>query len=203
MTLKRVTDCIFSFFFIILLLPLLLLLIFLVWINLGKPIFFVQNRVGLNGKVFKMIKFRTMIAQTDSKGIFLTDGERLNSFGRILRSTSLDELPELWNVIKGEMSLVGPRPLLEDYLQLYTPEQAKRHDVLPGITGWAQVNGRNDISWEEKFKLDVWYVQNQSFLLDIKILLFTLKYVLQKRGINKKGEATTSGFKLRQKKGEK
>jgi len=162
--------------------------------KLGKPIIFTQVRPGLASRPFKMIKFRTMNNQCDTDGNLLPDAQRLTSFGRFLRSTSLDELPELWNVIKGDMSLVGPRPLLMEYLPLYSPEQARRHEVRPGITGWAQVNGRNALSWEEKFKLDVWYVDNRTFWLDLKILLMTVKKVFVRDGISADGEATMSKF---------
>lgn len=162
--------------------------------NLGSPVLFKQTRPGLNGKPFEMIKFRTMKNATDKDGNLLPDIERLTPFGHKLRSTSLDELPELWNVLKGDMSLVGPRPLLMEYLPLYNSEQARRHNVRPGVTGYAQVNGRNAISWEQKFALDTWYVDNQSLWLDIKILAKTVKQVLIKDGISAEGEATMSKF---------
>lgn len=163
--------------------------------RLGSPVFFVQNRAGLDGKAFKIFKFRTMLESTDHTGKLLSDGERLTPFGRWLRETSLDELPELWNVIKGEMSIVGPRPLLVEYLPLYSHEQLRRHEVLPGITGWAQVNGRNSISWEKKFALDIWYVKNNSFCLDMKILWMTLVKGLLRDGISADGDATMPRFK--------
>ena len=172
-------------------------LLFLTWLiakKLGKPIFFVQLRPGKNGFPFNMLKFRTMTETRGDDGALLPDNERLTSFGKMLRATSLDELPELWNVLKGEMSLVGPRPLLMEYLPLYSEEQARRHEVLPGITGWAQINGRNAISWEDKFKLDTWYVDNQSFWLDIRILLLTIRKVLIRDGINAAGDATMPMF---------
>lgn len=175
--------------------PLLLLLYLLVRVKLGLPVFFLQIRPGLHGKPFMMIKFRTMIDKSDSAGNLLPDAIRLIPLGRFLRSSSLDELPEFLNVLKGEMSLVGPRPLLMEYLPLYSAEQARRHEVRPGITGWAQVNGRNAISWEEKFKLDVWYVDNRSFWLDLKILWLTLKKVLVREGISQEGQATMEEFK--------
>ena len=178
---------------LVLALPLLLLAL-LVRTKLGSPVFFRQTRPGLHGKPFEMVKFRTMTDARDTTGSLLPDSERLPPFGRFLRASSLDELPELWNVLKGEMSLVGPRPLLMEYLPLYTPEQYRRHEVRPGITGWAQVNGRNAISWEEKFALDVWYVQNQSFWLDVKILWLTVKKVLVRDGISAAGEATMAKF---------
>lgn len=162
--------------------------------KLGTPIFFTQVRPGLNGVPFKMVKFRTMTDGRGPDGHLLPDEVRLTPFGRFLRSTSLDELPELWNVLRGEMSLVGPRPLLMQYLPLYSAEQARRHEVRPGVTGWAQVNGRNAISWDEKFKLDVWYVDNQSLWLDIKILWLTVKKVLVRDGISAAGEATMPAF---------
>ena len=172
----------------------ILLLVFLIRKKLGGPVIFRQKRPGLNGQVFEMIKFRTMTDERGADGELLPDAQRLTPFGRFLRSTSLDELPELWNVLKGDMSLVGPRPLLVEYLPLYTPDQARRHNVRPGVTGWAQVNGRNAISWEEKFKLDVWYVDNQSLRLDLRILWRTLKKVLVREGISANGEATMTRF---------
>lgn len=162
---------------------------------MGSPVLFVQERPGLNGAIFKMYKFRTMKNSSDSDGNLLSDADRLTRFGQMLRSSSLDELPELWNVIRGDMSLVGPRPLLVDYLHLYSPEQCRRHEVRPGITGWAQVNGRNAISWDEKFKLDVWYVDNKSMSLDFRILLLTVKQVFTRSGIQAEGEATMPKFK--------
>ncbi|WP_321351632.1 sugar transferase [Halopseudomonas oceani] len=162
--------------------------------KMGSPVLFRQVRPGLNGKPFEMIKFRTMKDALDAAGNPLPDAERLTPFGQFLRSSSLDELPELWNVLKGDMSLVGPRPLLMEYLPLYSAEQARRHEVRPGVTGWAQVNGRNALSWEEKFKLDVWYVDNQSLWLDIKVLFLTVKKVLVRDGISAEGEATMSKF---------
>lgn len=178
----------------VLALPLLILIV-LIRRKLGSPVFFRQVRPGLNGKPFEMVKFRTMTDERGPDGQLLPDAVRLTSFGRFLRSTSLDELPELWNVLKGDMSLVGPRPLLMEYMPLYTPEQARRHEVRPGVTGWAQVNGRNAISWEEKFELDVWYVDHQSLWLDIKILWLTVKKVLVREGISAAGDATMPIFK--------
>ena len=172
----------------------LLVLIVQVRRKLGSPIFFRQTRPGIQGKPFEMIKFRTMTDARDPNGQLLNDAARLTPFGRFLRSSSLDELPELWNVLKGDMSLVGPRPLLMEYLPLYSLEQARRHEVRPGITGWAQVNGRNALSWEEKFKLDVWYVENQSLWLDIKILWMTVQKVLVREGVSAAGEATMPRF---------
>ena len=191
---KRVVDVVCSGLGLLVLSPVLLLLAILIALRLGRPVLFTQTRPGLHGKPFCMLKFRSMTSVCDVSGNLLPDEQRLTSFGQRLRSTSLDELPGLWAVFKGDMSLVGPRPLLMEYLPLYTPEQARRHDVRPGITGWAQVNGRNAISWEEKFALDVWYVDNQSLWLDIKILLLTVKKVFVREGISAAGEATMSKF---------
>ncbi|MHA3080183.1 sugar transferase [Acinetobacter sp. ANC 3791] len=191
---KRLLDVIISLIALILLSPVLLVVAYKVRKNLGSPVLFRQTRPGLHGQSFEMIKFRTMKDAIDKDGNPLPDSERLTDFGKKLRATSLDELPELWNVLKGDMSLVGPRPLLIEYLPLYSAEQAKRHNVRPGVTGYAQVNGRNAISWEEKFKLDTWYVEHQSFWLDIKILLQTVKKVIIKDGISAEGEATMSKF---------
>jgi len=191
---KRFFDFLLSLAAMLLLSPVLLLLVLLVRVKLGPPVFFTQTRPGLHGQPFQMIKFRTMTNARADNGTLLPDCERLTCFGRYLRSTSLDELPELLNVLKGEMSLVGPRPLLMDYLPLYSPEQARRHEVKPGITGWAQVNGRNAISWEDKFQLDVWYVDHQSFWLDLKILFLTVKRVFQRSGISAYGEMTMPRF---------
>lgn len=177
-----------------LLLPLLMLLTLLVRWQLGVPVFFTQIRPGRHGQPFRMVKFRTMTDARDVDGQLLPDDHRLPAFGRLLRATSLDELPELWNVLKGDMSLVGPRPLLMEYLPLYTPEQARRHEVRPGVTGWAQINGRNALNWDEKFSLDVWYVDNRNFWLDVKILFLTVKKVLVRDGISAAGEATMSKF---------
>ena len=184
---------------LLLLSPAIICVAVLVHIKLGSPVFFRQVRPGLHGKSFNMIKFRTMLDAVDGNGDVLPDEVRLTSFGKLLRSTSLDELPGLWCVLKGDMSLVGPRPLLVEYLPLYSPEQARRHEVRPGITGWAQVNGRNAISWEDKFKLDVWYVDNQSFLLDIKILFLTVWKVLRRKDISADGEVTMAPFLGRKK----
>lgn len=191
---KRIVDILVSFFGIVLLTPIFLLVAFLIRKNLGSPVIFSQIRPGIDGKPFKMYKFRSMKNAIDTSGNPLPDAERLTPFGQKLRSTSLDELPELWNVLKGDMSLVGPRPLLMEYLPLYDKEQYRRHEMRPGITGWAQINGRNAISWEDKFKLDVWYVDNQSLKLDLKILLLTIKKVFIKEGISSSGEVTTSKF---------
>jgi lipopolysaccharide/colanic/teichoic acid biosynthesis glycosyltransferase len=192
---KRLFDFFISLAALLLLSPVLLLLALLLRVKIGSPIFFTQTRPGLHGKTFTMIKFRTMTNARGADGALLPDAERLTRFGRFLRATSLDELPELWNVLKGDMSLVGPRPLLMEYLPLYSPEQARRHDVRPGITGWAQVNGRNAISWDEKFKLDVWYVDHQSIWLDVKILFLTVQRVFQRHGISADGYDTAPPFK--------
>ena len=173
----------------------LLILAWKVRYNLGSPVLFRQVRPGLHGQPFEMVKFRTMTDERGNDGEFLSDAMRLTPFGRWLRATSLDELPELWNVLKGEMSLVGPRPLLMEYLPLYTPTQARRHEVRPGITGWAQVNGRNAQSWDERFSLDIWYVDNHSILLDLRILWMTVRKVLLREGISAKGEATMPKFR--------
>ena len=193
--LKRLLDIIIASIALILLSPLYFYVAHKVKKNLGSPVLFRQVRPGLHGKPFEMIKFRSMKDAVDAQGNPLPDSERLTPFGKMLRSTSLDEMPELWNVIKGDMSIVGPRPLLMEYLPLYNQEQAKRHLVRPGMTGHAQVNGRNAISWEEKFKLDTWYVENQSVWLDFKIMLKTVKKVLAKDDINEAGEATMYKFK--------
>ncbi|WP_310735982.1 sugar transferase [Pseudoalteromonas sp. SR43-2] len=192
---KYLFDLTVSIIVFLILLPVILLVAVLIRIKLGSPILFTQDRPGLNGKVFKMMKFRSMLDAKDKHGNLLPDNERMTKFGAFLRSTSLDELPGLFNVLKGDMSLVGPRPLLVQYLPLYNSEQAKRHNVRPGITGWAQVNGRNAIGWDEKFKLDVWYVENQSFLLDMKILLLTVKKVFIREGISADGHVTIEPFK--------
>lgn len=192
--LKRLLDIIIASIALILLSPLYALVAYKVKKNLGSPVLFRQVRPGLHGKPFEMIKFRTMKDAADEQGNPLPDSERLTPFGQMLRSTSLDEMPELWNVIKGDMSIVGPRPLLMEYLPLYSPKQAKRHDLRPGMTGHAQVNGRNAIGWEEKFKLDTWYVENQSIWLDFKIMFKTVHKVLAKDDISAEGEATMSKF---------
>jgi lipopolysaccharide/colanic/teichoic acid biosynthesis glycosyltransferase len=179
---------------LLLLSPVLLIVAIQIHGKLGSPVFFRQTRPGKDGKPFQMVKFRTMLDAVDTQGNSLPDSERMTEFGHLLRSTSLDELPGLWNVLKGEMSLVGPRPLLMEYLPLYSKKQYRRHDVRPGVTGWAQVNGRNAISWESKFKLDVWYIDNRSLWLDVKILFLTVKKVLIRDGISGEGEATMSKF---------
>jgi lipopolysaccharide/colanic/teichoic acid biosynthesis glycosyltransferase len=192
---KRLFDVAFSLSALIFLAPLLLVLAAAVWMSLGRPVLFRQRRPGLDGRPFVMYKFRTMRNEVDGSGEPLSDGERISVAGRFLRRTSLDELPELINVLKGDMSLVGPRPLLMEYLPLYSPAQARRHEVRPGITGWAQVNGRNAITWEEKFKYDVWYVDNRSFMLDLRILWKTLVSVLLREGISREGHATSEKFR--------
>ena len=192
---KRLFDFIVSLLALIVFFPIIALVAYKIKNNLGSPVLFRQTRPGLNGKPFEMIKFRTMKDATDKYGNPLPDAERMTPFGDKLRNSSLDELPELWNVLKGDMSLVGPRPLLMQYLPLYNKEQARRHDVRPGITGWAQINGRNAISWDEKFKLDVWYVDNRSFWLDIKILFLTVRKVFVKEGISADGHVTIEPFK--------
>ena len=191
---QRVFEVITCAAVVIVLAPLLIVLTFLVLIRHGYPPLFIQSRPGLHGRPYRLYKFRTMRDTRDASGRLLSDAERLTAFGRFLRAFSLDELPSLWNVLKGDMSLVGPRPLLMEYLDRYTPEQARRHEVRPGITGWAQVNGRNALSWEEKFKLDVWYVDNRSFRLDMKILALTVWHVLARKGISAEGHATMPPF---------
>ncbi len=192
---KRTLDIVLSVIFLIFFWWLYIVLYFLVKKNLGSPVFFSQDRPGKDEKIFKMYKFSSMLNSTDSKGKLLSDVERLTKFGKLLRATSLDEIPEIWNVLKGEMSFVGPRPLLVQYLERYNSEQKKRHNVRPGITGWAQVNGRNAISWEQKFKLDVEYVEKYSFLMDMKILFLTVKKVFVREGISQDGNVTMEEFK--------
>lgn len=191
---KRLFDIVVATLLLLVLALPLLCLILLVRSKLGRPALFRQVRPGLGGKSFEMVKLRTMTDARDESGKLLPDAQRLTSFGRFLRSTSLDELPELWNVLKGDMSLVGPRPLLMAYLPLYSPEQARRHEVRPGVTGWAQVNGRNTLAWPDKFRLDVWYVDNRSFMLDLRILWLTVRKVLVRDGISAAGEATMTPF---------
>ncbi|NYT60524.1 sugar transferase [Alcaligenaceae bacterium] len=192
--LKRLLDIVASAVALLCLSPVIALLTWQIRRKMGSPVLFRQVRPGLAGKPFEMVKFRTMKDAVDAQGNTLPDSERLTPFGQFLRSSSLDELPELWNVLKGDMSLVGPRPLLMEYLPLYTPEQARRHEVRPGVTGWAQINGRNTLAWEDKFELDVWYVENQSLWLDLKILFLTVKKVLIRDGISADGEATMPKF---------
>lgn len=191
---KRLFDVVVAILAIAVLLVPAVLVGAVVMATLGRPVLFMQTRPGLHGRPFRMVKFRTMRDQRDANGDLLPDTHRLTRFGRFLRSTSLDELPELWNVLIGDMSLVGPRPLLMEYLPLYSPQQARRHEVRPGVTGWAQVNGRNAISWDEKFRLDVWYVDHRSFTLDLKILWLTLRRVVAREGISAAGEATMPRF---------
>ncbi len=191
---KRVFDLLFTFPALLLIMPILFVATVLVRWNLGSPIFYKQKRPGKDGVPFMLYKFRTMRNDTNKDGALLPDDKRLTRLGKFLRSISIDELPELWNVLKGDMSLVGPRPLLMQYLDRYTPEQARRHEVRPGITGWAQVNGRNAITWEDKFKLDVWYVDNWSVWLDVKIIAMTVMKVLKREGISQTGEATMEEF---------
>jgi len=192
---NRFLDVCFSVFVIVLVLPIFFLVVMLIFLGMGRPVFFYQTRPGLNARPFRLIKFRTMLEERTSDGVPLQDSERLTNIGRFLRATSLDELPEFLNVLRGDMSLVGPRPLLMQYLPLYTPEQSRRHEVRPGITGWAQINGRNALSWEEKFELDVWYVDNRSLWLDIKILFKTVLLVLKRDGISHGEDATMPRFK--------
>lgn len=191
---KRLFDLVASFCALLLLSPIIALVAWEIRKHLGSPVIFRQIRPGLHGRPFEMMKFRTMKDAVDVQGNLLPDSERMTPFGYKLRNSSLDELPELWNVLKGEMSLVGPRPLLMQYLPLYSKEQNRRHDMRPGVTGWAQINGRNAISWEEKFKFDVWYIDNRSFWLDIKILLLTIKKVFVKEGISAEGHVTIEPF---------
>jgi lipopolysaccharide/colanic/teichoic acid biosynthesis glycosyltransferase len=192
---KRLFDIVAAAAALLLLSPVLLGVAVLVAINMGRPILFKQQRPGLHEKPFLMLKFRTMRDATDAHGQPLDDAQRLTSFGRWLRATSLDELPELWNVLKGELSLVGPRPLLMEYLPRYNPMQRRRHEVRPGLTGWAQVNGRNTVDWAERFEMDVWYVDHRSFWLDMQILARTVRLVLARKGVNAQGEATMHKFR--------
>lgn len=191
---KRIFDIIASLGGLIVFSPIIIVVAILVRVNLGSPILFTQDRVGKNNKIFKMMKFRTMKDGVDKYGNLLPDSERLTNFGKILRSTSLDELPELINILKGDMSLIGPRPLLVEYLPLYSEEQKRRHDVLPGLTGWAQINGRNTISWREKFKFDVWYVENWSLRLDMQIFFLTIYKVLKRNDIDQNENETCEYF---------
>ena len=192
---KRLFDLISAFIGLLVLMPLIVLIVLIVRLKIGSPIFFKQMRPGLNGEIFNIYKFRTMTNELDKYGSLKADSNRLTIFGKFLRSTSLDELPGLWCVLKGDMSLVGPRPLLVEYLPLYSKKQSRRHELRPGITGWAQVNGRNAINWDEKLNLDVWYVDNQSFWLDIKILWLTLKKVIRRDGISQNNHVTMDKFK--------
>ena len=192
---KRVFDLVITFIGLLFLVPVIILVAALVRLKLGPGIFFKQARPGLNGDIFNMYKFRTMTNECDKNGVLLSDKDRLTKFGKFLRSKSLDELPGFWSVLTGDMSLVGPRPLLVEYLPLYSEKQSKRHEVKPGITGWAQVNGRNAISWDEKFELDLWYVDNQSIWLDIKILWMTIKKVFVSQGISQNNHVSMDKFK--------
>lgn len=192
---KRVIDAVVSGIGLLVLIPLLLVLtVWLHFANKGAGVFFFQERPGLHGRIFRVCKFKSMTDERDASGVLLPDAQRLTRVGRFVRSTSLDELPQLWNVFKGDMSLIGPRPLLVQYLPLYSPEQARRHEVRPGMTGWAQVNGRNAISWRKKFELDVWYVDHCSFLTDCKVIGLTIQKVLKREGISADGQATTEAF---------
>jgi len=192
---KRILDITGALTGMLLLAPVMLVVAVAIHISMGSPVLFSQARPGINGRWFNIYKFRTMTKPAPELGTVVEDERRLTRLGNFLRRTSLDELPELWNVLKGDMSLVGPRPLLPDYIPLYTPEQARRHEVKPGITGWAQINGRNDISWDDKFKLDVWYVDNRSLMLDVRILVQTFIKVLKGEGVSKAGHVTTDRFR--------
>jgi lipopolysaccharide/colanic/teichoic acid biosynthesis glycosyltransferase len=192
---KRILDLLFTLPGLLLLLPVLFAIAAVVRCSLGRPVFFTQKRPGKDGVPFLLYKFRTMRNDTDGNGALLSDEKRLTRLGKFLRSSSFDELPELWNVLRGEMSLVGPRPLLIQYLDRYTPEQARRHEVKPGLTGWAQVNGRNAITWEDRFKFDVWYVDHCSLGLDLKIIAMTVRIIVKREGINQPGQATMTEFK--------
>jgi undecaprenyl phosphate N,N'-diacetylbacillosamine 1-phosphate transferase len=194
-TLKNAIDFLGSFLLLLILWPVILILYLVLFFFQSRQVFFVHERPGKDQKVFKLMKFKTMNDKRDPEGKFLPDAQRLTRIGKFIRSTSLDELPQLLNVLKGDMSLIGPRPLLVRYLAFYSPEQARRHEVKPGITGWAQVNGRNAISWEQKFNFDVWYVDHVSFLVDLKILWMTFKKVIKRDGISSNGQATMLGFK--------
>lgn len=200
---KRSFDVVVSLAVLALLSPLLLVVVALVRITLGSPVFFTQDRPGLNGRIFRLLKFRTMRTDKGPDGRLLPDDQRLTNVGRFLRSTSIDELPELWNVVRGEMSLVGPRPLLVSYLKRYSREQSRRHEVRPGVTGWAQVNGRNAVDWEERFRLDVWYVDHRSFILDLRILWLTVSTVLRREGISGANTETMKEFSGKEAEGEK
>ena len=191
---KRLFDLVVALVALLLLWPIMLIVALVIWGRMGSPILFCQQRPGLNGKPFNIYKFRTMLLGNDSQGELLADSERMTKLGALLRQYSLDELPQLLNVLKGDLSLIGPRPLLMEYIPLYTAEQARRHEVRPGISGWAQVNGRNAVSWEDKFKFDVWYVENQSFLLDIKILWMTVLKVISSEGVSQEGNVTMEKF---------
>jgi len=191
---RRLFDLSVAIIAIVILVPIALIITMLVYFKLGRPVFFIQQRPGLRGKPFLIYKFRTMLNSPEDGLLHQGDAERMTSFGWLLRSSSFDEIPQLWNVIRGDMSLIGPRPLLMDYLPLYNARQMRRHDVRPGITGWAQVNGRNNLSWQTKFEFDVWYVENQSFLLDVKILLLTVRKVFRKEGVVSNNHVTSEPF---------
>ncbi len=191
---KRLFDLVVTLVGLVIAVPLMLIIALIVWISEGAPVVFSQRRPGLHGEIFTLHKFRTMRNAVDAQGNPLPDGQRITPLGRFLRASSLDELPELFNVLRGEMSLVGPRPLLIEYLPLYSAEQSRRHNVLPGITGWAQINGRNALSWQDRFRLDVWYVDHVSLWLDIKILVLSVLKVIRREGINMPGQATTEYF---------
>jgi len=192
---KRIFDIFLALFLFIFMSPIFVIEGFLIFIFMGRPIIFKQERPGLSGKLFTIFKFRTMINGSDENGVLAQDSERITYLGKVLRSWSLDELPEIWNILTGKMSFVGPRPLLVEYLDIYSSRQSRRHEVKPGLTGWAQVNGRNNISWEEKFNLDIWYVDNVSFKLDLKILLKTITYTIKKEGVTSKNHVTSPKFK--------
>ena len=192
---KRIFDIFLALFLFIFMSPIFVIVGFLIFIFMGKPIIFKQERPGLNGKLFTIFKFRTMNNSSDENGVLVQDSERITYLGKVLRSSSIDEVPEIWNILTGKMSFVGPRPLLVEYLDLYSAQQSRRHEVKPGLTGWAQVNGRNNISWEDKFNLDIWYVDNVSFMLDLKILLKTITYIIKKEGVTSKNHVTSPKFK--------
>ena len=192
---KRIFDIFLALFLFIFMSPIFVIVGFLIFIFMGRPIIFKQERPGLNNKLFTIFKFRTMNNSSDENGVLAQDSERITYLGKIFRSWSIDELPELWNILTGKMSFVGPRPLLIEYLDIYSAQQSRRHEVKPGLTGWAQVNGRNDISWEDKFNLDIWYVDNVSFTLDLKILLKTITYTIKKEGVTSKNHVTSPKFK--------
>lgn len=192
---KRIFDIFLALFLFTFMIPIFVIVGFLIFIFMGRPIIFKQERPGLNNKLFTIFKFRTMNNSSDENGVLAQDSERITYLGKIFRSWSIDELPELWNILTGKMSFVGPRPLLVEYLDIYSAQQSRRHEVKPGLTGWAQVNGRNNISWEEKFNLDIWYVDNISFTLDLKILLKTITYIIKKEGVTSKNHVTSPKFK--------
>jgi lipopolysaccharide/colanic/teichoic acid biosynthesis glycosyltransferase len=192
---KRIFDIFLALFLFTFMIPIFVIVGFLIFIFMGRPIIFKQERPGLNNKLFTIFKFRTMNNGTDENGVLAQDSERITYLGKIFRSWSIDELPEIWNILTGKMSFVGPRPLLIEYLDIYSAQQSRRHEVKPGLTGWAQVNGRNNISWEDKFNLDIWYVDNVSFKLDLKILLKTITYTIKKEGVTSKNHVTSPKFK--------